>query len=54
MTGRKKVSPRQQKKPRRIAWIKHILDAKGGPHEDRRNKRERQKEDHWRNEDWGE
>ena len=52
MSGRKKIKPRQQRKPRNLPWIQHMLEGKGGPHVNRKNKREKQKQDYWRNEDW--
>ena len=52
MSGRKKIKPRQQRKPRNMPWIQHILDAKGGAHENSKNKRVKQKPEHWENEDW--
>lgn len=38
--GGKKINPRQQRKPRSIITRDMILHNKGGPHQDKREKRQ--------------
>jgi len=52
MSGRKKMKPRQQRKPRNLPWIQHMMDGKGGPHVNGSDKRKRQKGEYWENEEW--
>ena len=54
MSGKKRVKPRQERKPRNWTVVNMIIGTKGGPFENKANKRRRQKADDWRNQDWGE
>ena len=47
----KKIKHRQQKKPRSIITMDMILNCKGGPMRDRRERRAKDAKNSWRNEE---